>query len=63
MVYLSSSAIRAVDYDSSSGTLKIWFASKGPYSFYRVPPEVYRGLINAYSVGTYYNRFIRGRYR
>ena len=59
---LISSAIEAVDYDPETGHMKLWFPQNGPYSFYRVPEQVYLGLINAYSKGSYYNNHIRGRY-
>lgn len=63
MTYISSSAIRAVDYHWSSGRLTIYFHSSGGYTFYRVPVEVYNGLVSSSSPGSYYNSYIRGRYR
>lgn len=63
MTYLSSSAIRAVDYHASSGRLTIYFHSSGGYTFYGVPWDVYEGLVLSSSPGSYYNRRIRGRYR
>lgn len=62
MTRLHSSAIRAVDYDPATGRLVIEFHSTGRYTFHRVPLNVYLGLINAASPGSYYNRHIRGRY-
>ena len=64
MIYLNSSAIRCVDYDGWSHVMSIQFTSGVIfYSFYRVPVEVYYGLISASSAGKYYNHYIRGRYR
>jgi len=63
MPTLNSSAIDSVDYDPWTGQMRIWFTSGGPYTFYGVPYEVYHGLITASSAGSYYNRYIRGRYR
>lgn len=63
MIYLSSSAIRAVDYSSSTGELIIYFHDSGGYSFYGVPVDVFEGLISSTSPGGYYNQYIRGRYR
>lgn len=60
---LSSSAIRGVDYDESTQKMTIYFRSSGGYTFYGVPWDVYTGLINSGSPGTYYNNHIRGRYR
>lgn len=63
MIYLNSSAIRAVDYDAQSETLYIQFTSqRRVFTFPGVPYAVYVGLIEARSHGAYYNAFIRGRY-
>ncbi len=62
MISLDSSAIHLVHYDSDTGLLQIWFPKNGPYPFYRVPYDVYVGLINSSSPGSYYNLYIRGRY-
>lgn len=59
---LNSSAIEAVDYDAGTGRMRLWFPANGPYSFYRVPEEIYLRLINSHSKGSYYNNHIRGRY-
>lgn len=62
MTTLSSSAIRAVDYDEFTGELTIYFRSSGGYTFYGVPWEIYAGLVSSSSPGTFYNQHIRGRY-
>lgn len=58
---VSSSAIRAVGYDGY--TLTVVFHNSGRYDHPGVPYDVYEGLMNACSMGAYYNRHIRGRYR
>ncbi|WP_105419192.1 KTSC domain-containing protein [Neorhizobium sp. T25_27] len=64
MPILRSSAIHRAEYNAGSRTLSIWFVeSGGPYDYYGVPDAVYNGLINARSVGTYFNDNIRDRYR
>jgi hypothetical protein len=64
MIYLNSSAIQCVDYDSWSQVMSIQFTTGVIfYSFYGVPASVYYGLIGAPSAGKYYNHYIRGRYR
>ncbi len=63
MTTLSSSAIRAVDYNAFNGDLTIYFRSSGGYTFHGVPWDVYDGLVSSSSPGTYYNNHIRGRYR
>ena len=59
----SSSTISDADYDPWSHELSMCFASGGTYTFYRVPEWVCAGLVNASSPGSYYNTYIRGRYR
>jgi hypothetical protein len=64
VIYLNSSAILCVDYDSWSHVLSIQFTTGVIfYSFFGVPASVYRGLISAPSAGKYYNVYIRGNYR
>ena len=61
---MTSTAIQHVEYDPGSRQMYIWFTSSGhPYTFYRVPYDVYRDFMNASSQGWYYNAYIRGRYR
>ncbi|AYJ86676.1 KTSC domain-containing protein [Sphingomonas paeninsulae] len=63
MQYLTSSAIRAVDYNEAMLTLTVWFTeSGGPYAYYNVPKSEYRGLLAANSSGAYFNSHIRAQY-
>ena len=62
MIHLNSSAIRAADYDSASRRMYLWFTNNGPYTFFGVPENIFRGLISASSAGSYYNSNIKGRY-
>ena len=62
LIPVSSSAIRAIGY--RGGTLAVVFTTSSKvYTHYGVPYSVYAGLMNASSMGAYYNRYIRGRYR
>ncbi|AUF96919.1 KTSC domain-containing protein [Pseudomonas sp. 02C 26] len=63
MVPVRSSAITAVGYDAATRRMKIAFKQGRTYDYCGVPSEVYQGLINARSVGTYYDRVIRDRYQ
>ena len=64
MIYLNSSAIRAVKYDPRSGKLEVRFTSGSKwYAHHSVPLRIYCGLINASSPGGYYTANIKGRYR
>ena len=61
MIYVSSSVIAAVGYDGS--TLRVAFHSGRVYDHPDVPYYHFNGLLNASSVGAYYNHYIRGKYR
>jgi hypothetical protein len=62
MMLVNSSSIRAVGYDGY--TLAVQFhTSDTIYDHPGVPYSVYAGLMQASSMGAYYNRHIRGRYR
>jgi len=63
MPTLHSSAISRASYDPLSARLSITFHSGRTYTFYRVPPAIYHGLLNASSPGQYYHATIRGRFR
>lgn len=59
---VTSSAIRKVGYEGS--TLAVLFHSSDTiYQHPHVPLAVFLGLMAAASKGSYYARFIRGRYR
>lgn len=61
-VYLSSSAITAVNYNENTKVLTITFTSGKSYDYFGVPESVYRGLISAYSAGEYFNEHIKDQY-
>ena len=60
LIPVNSSAIRAVGYDGH--TLTVEFHTGRTYDHPGVPYSVYVEFMNASSLGTYYNRHIRGRY-
>jgi hypothetical protein len=60
LIPVSSSAIRAVGYDGY--TLTVQFHNGRIYDHPGVPPWVFAELMNASSIGRYYNAYIRGRY-
>jgi hypothetical protein len=60
LILVNSSAIRAVGYDGY--TLTVEFHTGRIYDHPGVPYSVYAALMRASSMGTYYNRHIRGRY-
>ena len=61
MIPVNSSAIRAVGYDGR--TLTVEFHSGRTYDHPGVPYDVYVEFMHAPSMGAYYNRYIRGKYR
>ena len=61
MISVHSRAIRAVGYDGY--TLSVEFHKSGVYDHPGVPESVFHELMNAPSMGAFYNRHIRGRYR
>jgi len=63
MIAVDSSFIAAVGYNSWSGTLVVLMHSGQSYTYHRVPYSVYISLVNASSVGAYYNQHIRGHYQ
>jgi hypothetical protein len=62
MVYLQSTAIRAVAWNSMTSTLDVTFTSGDMYSYYDVPQWKYLGLITAPSAGQYFNKNIRDQH-
>jgi hypothetical protein len=63
MIPVASSAIEAVGYEPGSRRMRIRFAGGNEYDFCGVPEQIYRGLLSAWSKGTYYNDNIKDRYQ
>jgi hypothetical protein len=62
MMTVQSSAIRAVGYNGH--TLWVQFhTSSTTYEHHGVPYSVYAQLIQASSMGAFYNQYIRGKYK
>jgi len=62
LIPVNSSSIRAVGYNGY--TLAVLFhTSDTVYEHPGVPYSVFLGLMQADSMGAYYNRHIRGRYK
>lgn len=60
---MPSTAVRDIDYDPATETLKVTFVPTGKRYAYRfVPPSVHDEFIHAFSKGTFFNRFIRDQY-
>ena len=62
MIEVESSAIRAVGYDGH--TLSVQFhTSETIYDHHGVPHSLYVALMQAASMGAFYNHYIRGKYQ
>ena len=60
---VKSTVIRAVGYDADRKILEVEFHTGRLYRYLSVPPSVHEELVSAESVGEYFNREIRDRYR
>lgn len=60
--FTNSSAIASADYDEQAQRLTITFKSGGRYLYQDVPPDVWEGLVNADSPGSYWRASIKDQY-
>lgn len=58
-----SSVIDSIAYDEASKTLRISFRDTGDYLYFDVPAELFDRFHGADSAGSFFNEFVRGRYR
>jgi len=57
-----SSALEWATYDEANQTLSIKFKGSGAYDYEGVPLEIWGGLCNCESAGSYVHRNIRGKF-
>jgi hypothetical protein len=57
-----SSRIAEATYDSNNGTLRVTFVRGDERTYTNVPPNVWRGMLTASSVGRYFGAVIGGVY-
>ena len=62
MTYVTSSNIRAVDYDPNSSTLTAAFHTGRRYQYHGVPAGMYHQLLCSASKGHFFSAFIRGHF-
>lgn len=60
---VDSSVIVAIGYDDGSKILEVVFRTGRTYRYFRVPPSAFQALLKAKSIGGYFNKEIRPRYR
>ncbi len=63
MIAVQSSNVTSVGYESDTRTLLVRFKSGDLYKYRNVPPEVYKGLLMAESVGKYLNQHIKKTFK
>jgi hypothetical protein len=61
MEYLpvSSTTVTAIGYDGESNTLGVRYLKGGEYHYYAVPQDVFDGLRNASSIGSYLDQYVK----
>jgi hypothetical protein len=59
----TSSVIASLEYNPASRTLEVEFHSGRMYQYFGVPKSEYQALLKAPSLGGYFNREIKPRYR
>jgi KTSC domain len=62
MPKVNSKAVDEVDYTPQTRTLAIKYKGGERYFYLRVPPQQYRALLDAPSIGAFVNREIKPRY-
>jgi hypothetical protein len=60
---VKSSVIASLGYDRETNVLEVEFHTGRVYQYFLIPPTVYEALKRAESIGAYFNRHIRDRYR
>ena len=56
---VSSSNLASVGYDDVNEILEIEFLNGGIYQYFEIPALVHKGLMDASSHGTYFDRYIK----
>lgn len=56
---VTSTSVRSVGYDLSTGTLELEYVNGSVYQYYEVPQPTYAGLLAAPSIGNYVNTQIK----
>lgn len=62
IVAVQSTTLVAMAYDVSQQILQLEFRDRAVYRYFGVPANLYQDLLDASSKGSYFNRFIRGRF-
>lgn len=60
--FVESSMLRSVGYDRDTQTLEVEFQHGGIYHYFDVEEDTYKELLEAESIGHYFNECIRDQY-
>jgi len=60
---MPSSVIRSYYYDAQHAVLRIVFVSGAIYDYEAVPESVYQAMKSAFSKGTYFNQYIKDKFK
>lgn len=58
-----SSQLKEVEYDTETSLLTVTFMQGRRYEYKDVPADVFRGLIEADSIGSYFINHIKNKYQ
>lgn len=59
---VKSSTLNQIEYDYETHTLQVEFRQGSIYKYFEVPEEAYESLIQAESIGKYFNSNIKRQY-
>ena len=59
---VDSTNLAGVGYDAETETLEVEFHHGGVYEYFGVPPSIHQGLLEAPSLGSYFNKHVRHSY-
>ena len=61
--HVKSASLHSVGYDPRRHLLEVEFRQGRIYRYFEVPPAAHRDLLNARSIGAYFNRHVKPAYR
>lgn len=59
---MKSSVIASIGFDAETNTMEIEFKTGRIYDYFEITPPVHAALVNAVSIGQYFNAKIRDRF-
>jgi hypothetical protein len=60
--FVNSSTADALGYDETKKILRVWFTTGNIYDYAGVSKTKFKNLLNASSIGEYFNKKIKGFY-